>query len=127
MRYPTPALWRIKVLEVHDGDTANRVLVDRGIEESAIWSVRLLDVYAPELSQPGGTACRDYVSGWVSKHGDGTDWPLLLETFRTPRSDAQVETLSRYVGGITAADGACLNADVQAFITASGYSPGIGG
>lgn len=126
MRYPVPALWRIKILEVHDGDTASRVLVDRGIEETAIWSVRLLDVFAPELSQTGGPECRDEARKWVAEHGDGSDWPFLLETFRTPRSDAEVKTLSRYVGRITAADGSCLNDHMTTFVAAHGYGGGIG-
>lgn len=125
MRYPTPALWRISPLETHDGDTV-RVSVDRGIEESAVWSVRLKDVFAPELSQPGGPECRAFVSAWLIANGDGTAWPFLLETFRTPRSDAEVMTLSRYVGRLTSASGTCLNDAVQAFITAQGYAGGTG-
>lgn len=125
MRYPTPALWRAKVLEVHDGDTV-RVLVDRGTEDTSRWWVRLQDTFAPELSQTGGPECRGFAAAWVAQHGDGTDWPFLLETFRTPRSDTEVVTLSRYVGRVTAADRACLNDDVAAFVKANGYPGGIG-
>jgi hypothetical protein len=126
VRYPTPALWRVKVLEVHDGDTVH-LLVDRGDEDDSRWWTRLKDVFAPELAQTGGPECRGFVTAWVAQHGDGTDWPFLLETFRTPRSDVDLLTLSRHVGRITAADGACLNDDVAAFIKANGYPGGIGG
>lgn len=125
MRYPTPALWRVAVIETHDGDTV-RLGVDRGIEESATWNVRLKGVFAPELTQPGGPECRSVVMAWLTNHSDGSAWPFLLETFRTPRSDTEVMTLSRYVGRITAADGSCLNDVVQAFIAAQGYGGGIG-
>lgn len=126
MRYPTPALWRINVVDVHDGDTVT-ARVDRGTDDTSLWHIRLKDVFAPELTDVGGPQCRDYVLGWVHDRGDGSDWPLMLQTFRTPRSDVEVTTFSRYVGVITAADGTSLNADVQGFIHASGYGGGIGG
>ena len=125
MRYPTPALWRVKVLEAHDGDTVT-ALVDRGHDDQSTWAIRLKDVYAPELSQAGGVETRDFVLGWLADNGDGTDWPYRLETFRTPRSDVDVTTLSRYVGVVTSSSGASLNADVQAFVTGHGYGGGVG-
>ena len=127
MRYPTPARWRVQPLEAHDGDTI-AVLVDRGgpSEDRSLWRIRLKDVFAPELSQPGGVECQRFVTDWLARHGDGSQWPLLLETSRTPRSDLDVMTLSRIVGVVTGADGAVLNADVQAFVTANGYGGGIG-
>lgn len=127
MRYPTPAYQRIRVLDVHDGDTTPRSLVDRGgpNQQTEIWSIRFADVSAPELSQPGGPECREYVVDWFARHDDGTEWPFLLQTFQTPRSDKLVTTLSRIVGRYTAADGACLNDDMNAFITARGYGHGV--
>ena len=44
MRYPTPALWRVRPLEVHDGDTIT-VEVDRGTDDRSTWRIRLKDVY----------------------------------------------------------------------------------
>lgn len=125
MRHPAPALWRCKVLEVHDADTI-KVLVDRGMDDQSVRWIRLLSTFAPELSQVGGPESRAFAAEWVAQHGDGTDWPFLLTTYRTPRSDADVTTLSRYVGTITAASGASLNADVQAYVTAQGYPGGAG-
>lgn len=125
MRYPTPALWRMRVTSVHDGDTLT-AFVDRGHDEFAQWDVRLKDVYAPELSQTGGPQCRDFAAQWVAANGDGTDWPLLLETFRTPRSDTDVMTFTRYVGEVRSASGASLNDAMREFITANDYPGGIG-
>lgn len=125
MRYPTPALWRVRVVDVHDGDTVT-VFVDRGHDDASTWHIRLRDVFAPELSQAGGPETRAFVLAWVTDNGDGTDWPFQLETFRTPRSDVDVTTLSRYVGVITSATGQCLNTDVQTFVTQHGYGGGTG-
>ena len=125
MRYPTPARWRARVVEVHDGDTVT-VLLDRGMDDQSTRAIRLRDVHAPELTQPGGPETRRFVIDWVGSHGDGTDWPFLLETFRTPRSDVDVRTLSRYVGVLSSAARESLNVAVQAFVTARGYDGGVG-
>lgn len=123
MRYPTPALWRCRLVRVLDGDTVD-VLVDRGFEDQTTMTIRLQAVHAPERSQPGGLETRDFVLGWFTDHDDGSVWPWLLETFRTPRSDVEVETLGRYVGRISGPGGVVLNDDVQAFVLAAGYPPG---
>lgn len=121
-----PALWRVRPISVWDGDTLNSVLVDRGSDDYSTWSVRLKDVWAPEKHEPGGRECRDFVLGWLSDHADGSEWPFLLETFRTPSSDRDVLTFSRYVGVIRSADGSCLNDAVTAFVSEQGFGGGIG-
>lgn len=133
MRFPLygphgGAPYRIQVLETHDGDTESRCRVDLGgdHESAEIWSIRLRDVWAPELDQRGGPECRAFVERWAVENSDGSDWPLMLETFRTPRSDKPTMTLSRFVGVIWAANGRVLNDDVAAFIAANGYPRGIG-
>lgn len=125
MKYPVPARWRCAIIDVHDGDTI-RVEIDRGMDDESIRWIRLRDVFAPELSQLGGVECRTFVETWIRAHTDNTVWPFMLETFRTPRSDIDVVTLSRFVGMITAADGSNLNTDVQAYIKVQGYGGGIG-
>lgn len=124
MRYPVPALWRCRVVEVHDGDTII-VDVDRGIEETSRWHVRLKDVWAPELRDAGGQECRTFAMAWVVQHGDGSDWPLVLETFRTPRSDDELMTLGRYLGVLRDAGGSSLNLAMQGFVLEHGYGPGV--
>ncbi|GAB3884643.1 hypothetical protein [Terrabacter terrigena] len=129
MRYPTPALWRIRPLFAHDGDTVYAI-VDRGGEnkQQETWRIRLKGVFAPEISPPqeGAVECQRFVQEWLARHGDGSDWPLMLETFRTPKSDVDIYTLGRIIGVITAADAAVLNDEIQAFVTANGYPGGIG-
>lgn len=128
MRYPTPALQRIKPLGNHDGDTV-KVLVDRGGPNEAreIWDIRLKNVFAPEIGQPGSQECKAFVANWLATFIDGSDWPYMLETFRTPKSDALDMTFNRFVGIITSSTGENLNIDVQAFITTNGWGGGIGG
>ena len=124
MRYPVPALWRFHVAGVHDADSIS-AMVDRGVGDRSLWSIRLKDVFAPELHEPGGRECRDFVLGWLADHGDGSEWPFLVETFRTPRSDVEVTTFGRYVGVVTAWDGASLNDDVRQYVAEQGFGPGV--
>lgn len=127
MKYPTPSLWRASPVDPHDGDTVV-FLIDRGgpNRDRSLWSIRLVNTFAPELRQTGGPECQKFVADWLVKHSDGTEWPFLVETFQTPKSDALEGTLGRILGRVTAADGACLNVDSQAFVTANGYPGGIG-
>lgn len=128
MKYPTPALQRIKPINVHDGDNV-KVIVDRGgpNETREIWDIRLKDVFAPEIGQPGSQECKLFVQNWLATHVDGSDWPYILETFRTPKSDQLDMTFKRFVGVIIDKDMFTLNAAIQKFITDNGYGGGIGG
>lgn len=128
MRYPTPALQRIKPLGNHDGDTV-KVIVDRGgpNETREIWDIRLKDVFAPEVGQPGGHECQVFVARWLITHTDGSDWPFILETFRTPKSDALDMTFKRFVGIIRDQYSYSLNFAIQEYITENGWGGGIGG
>lgn len=126
MRYPTPALWRVKPLGNHDGDSVD-VLVDRGgvNETQEKWHIRLKNVWAPESADPGGLETRDFVRTWLASHDDGSEWPFLLETFRTPRSDQVDVTFGRYVGIIEDSLGNPLNLAVSEFVASRGYGGGI--
>lgn len=125
MKYPTPSLWRVSVEDVHDGDTIH-VLIDRGFDDMSKISIRLKDVWAPELADEGGTETRNFVLGWLYDHHDETDWPFLVETFRTPRSDVEVMTFNRYVAKVMAADGSVLNLQINDFVNLNDYDGGIG-
>lgn len=112
-------------MAVYDGDSIE-VDVDRGFDDTSRLSIRLRDVWAPELSQPGGLDCRNFALGWVDDNGDGSLWPFRLETFRTPRSDVEVATFGRFVGVVQAASGATLNAAMTAYVTERGFGGGTG-
>jgi endonuclease YncB( thermonuclease family) len=117
---------RAAVLNVHDGDTLT-ALLDQGFDETVKIAVRLLGVYAPELNQPGGPECQAFVADWVATHSAlAVAWPVVVTTARMKVADHEQMTFTRYVGTVTSLDGSDnLNLDVQAFIDAQGYGPGI--
>lgn len=109
---------------VHDGDTLV-VESDQGDWYRKVRYCRLFDVYAPELSQPGGQACKQFVVDWINYHNTGK-WPFWVDTLQTTRG-LDIQTFGRYVTIIWNADRSeQLNSAVQAFITRNGYPGGVG-
>lgn len=114
---------RAYLVTVHDGDTIT-VVLDQGFGDWKRIKVRLLGVFAPELSQPGGPECRAFVQAWMDEQ-KGPTWPLLVVTSRT--ADHETQTFDRYVCTVSNLTGTrCLNADVVDFIQANGYGGGVG-
>ena len=61
---------RAYVTNVHDGDTIT-VTLDQGFGDlKEGMRLRLYGVFAPELSQEGGNATRDFVLAWLKEHHD---------------------------------------------------------
>lgn len=118
---------RAEYLDNHDGDTVKMVL-DQGFGDTKLIDVRLLGVYAPELSEEGGKECQAFVEEWFETHKlDGTRWEFIVTTVRMKRSDKEQTTLSRYVGVITDLTSTSnLNAEVSQFIQDKGYAGGLG-
>lgn len=114
----------------HDGDTVTyRSDMGRRIYHEA--DVRLLGVFAPELSQPGGPETRAFVAQWHADRVAGKKWPFLVTTTLVRAADPDAseakKTLDRYVATVTCvATNESLNLAVAAFVTAGGYSGGIG-
>lgn len=101
--------WPIaKLEEIHDGDTI-RLRIDNGFGSRAVEWIRLLDVYAPELDQDGGTQARDDVANWFTEHAP--DFVVKVTTFRTsaPLEIRFRQSFTRYIGIVTAPNGAELN------------------
>ena len=117
---------RAKVLSNHDGDTLT-MLLDQGFGQTTEIQVRLLGVFAPELSQIGGKECQAFVSDWVEKNSFGYKWPFIVTTIRGVRSDKETVTLARFVAIVETIDHhSNLNADIQAYVLECGYVGGIG-
>jgi endonuclease YncB( thermonuclease family) len=120
--------YRAAITSVHDGDTVS-ALLDCGfgyIRENM--HIRLLGVYAPELTQTGGPETRQFVVDWLARYAlIPLRFPFVVTTARGPRSDREITTLERYVATVESLDRSHnLNMDVQAFVTAQGYGGGIG-
>lgn len=83
-----------EIVDVHDGDTVT-VHLDLGLDECHLIRLRLLGVFAAELSKPGGTAARDFVTGWLATHPGG----LTVYTAKTAKGH-EASTLGRWVGDV---------------------------
>jgi endonuclease YncB( thermonuclease family) len=118
---------RAFVTSVHDGDTIT-VTLDQGFGDlKEAMHIRLLGVYAPELTQTGGPETRQFVVDWLAANTLPVRFPVVVTTARGPKSDREITTLERYVAVVESLDHSHnLNVDVQAFITAQGYPGGIG-
>jgi len=109
--------WPIAYLEeIHDGDTI-RLRIDNGFGSRAVEWIRLQDVWAPELNQDGGEQAKADVAGWfVEQAPNGI---VKVTTFRTsaPLEIRFRQTFTRYVGIVTALNGAELNS----YLIGKGY------
>lgn len=94
------------VLRVIDGDTV-QVEVDHGMQIRSIQNIRLLGVFAPELSEPGGKEMKAVLQKWCSDHSTGT---LILNTKKDSRS------FNRYLGTIVSRN----DASAEKYENASG-------
>jgi len=118
----------VEFRDIHDGDTVVNVVIDQGFRDTKEMEIRLLGVWAPELSDPGGLETKAFVEGWVTKYATpGTRWNLVCLFARMKVKDAEQKTLDRYLGTITTLDGTrTLNADVIQFVASQGYGGGTG-
>lgn len=106
--------YRALVLRVLDGDTV-RLLVDLGFYARQQVDLRLKDVAAPELNQPGGPEAREFVATWLAST-PRLDWPLVVTTEVTHAVEpTQTRTFARYVGDIWSGD-RHLNADINQYL-----------
>jgi hypothetical protein len=101
--------WPIaRLLEVHDGDTV-KLAIDHGFGEDAKEWVRLKDVWAPEVKDPGGSEATEACRAWFAEHAP--DGHVQVTTFRTsaPLEIRFQQSFTRYIGVITALGGSELN------------------
>jgi hypothetical protein len=96
------------LLEVHDGDTV-RLSIDNGFGSRAVEWIRLEDVWAPELSEPGGAQARAACATWFDVHAP--DRVVSVTTYRsaTPLELRFRQSFTRYIGVVTSRAGASLN------------------
>lgn len=130
------SLWdyRCDFIKNRDGDSVT-LLLDRGFGDykNTQDGVRLSGVYAPELDQVGGAACRDFVRDWFLGHSltsmleeAVTLWPLMVRTSVTARGRER-QTFGRYIGIVWApGDPVSLNDAVNTYVVEQGFSRGTG-
>jgi hypothetical protein len=111
--------YRARCLRVHDGDTLT-LLIDQGLHSRQEEQIRLVDVFAPELSQLGGNETRTFAQNWVNTWSVGLIWPLYVITEKNtnPEPDEK-RTFTRYIGKVYSIQSkSCLNDQVSAFLFA---------
>lgn len=81
-------LWwyRAALVRILDGDSFV-AMVDLGMSVHTTQHLRLLDVWAPERNQPGGTDATNELAAWLGAR-EGK-WPLLIRTEKDKRSFAR--------------------------------------
>jgi hypothetical protein len=106
--------YRASLLEILDGDTL-RLLVDTGFYARHRIDLRLLDVSAPELRDPGGPETRDFVQAWYYQLNLDLEWPMLIHTQTTKLIEpSEKQSFTRYIGDIhNITNGDHLNAQVR--------------
>lgn len=113
----TPRIYPVtEIFEVHDGDTV-RVRIDLGFNMITRQWIRLKDVWAPELSQLGGHAAKDFLIQTLLDHTEGNY--VSLTTFWTQGVAKEIKeemTFVRYVGEIDLPDGINLNAYMRGYL-----------
>lgn len=109
---------------VHDGDSLIAAL-DVGFWAEKLVTIRLYNVFAPELAQPGGPECRNFALNWLLGTNAAAGWPYLIDTVLDANGH-QVETFGRVVCIVRSTSGNSLNDDMNAFIDANNYGHGIG-
>lgn len=101
--------YRASIAHVVDGDTVYAFL-DIGLNEYPFRPLRVRDLYAPELHEPGGLVARDYVRGLLPA---GT--PCVVTTYR------DTQTFGRYVADVRfLLDGVLV--DLAAQVIAAGHA-----
>ena len=110
--------YRARHTSTLDGDTV-RLTLDLGFSVRMQVDVRLLDVHAPELVQPGGLLVARYVADWmIAAHSSHLVWPLLVRTVQTSKEEPEsIRSFTRYVGEVWFAKNShSLNDDVRRYL-----------
>jgi len=110
--------YRAKVLKVNDGDTLT-LLIDQGFSSRQEEAIRLADVSAPELNEPGGYYSLMFTQDWIGRLRYYANWPILVRT--QPNSNPEPterRSFVRYIGTIVsmAEPDLCLNADLRTYL-----------
>lgn len=105
-----------EVLQVHDGDTAT-VRIFLGFDISYIAQLRLLEVFAPEISSKDGPKCRDHLKEII---GD----KVTVKIYKT-KNGTDLKSFNRYISSITNGD-IDVNIEMKNWLEKNKLTGGIG-
>lgn len=91
--------FRARLTRPHDGDTF-RVLADTMFGQRYEPDLRLTDVYAPELSEPGGPETLRFVNDWFAGCDTRYSWPLYVITEKAPVFELPQRISARYLATV---------------------------
>lgn len=110
--------YRAEVLKVHDGDTIT-ARIDLGFDVSVEKDLRLLDVYAPELSEANGEFCRRKLQSLIPEETE-----IEIRTFKNKNRN-DVKSFDRYIAVITYKK-MDINIEMSNWLSKNKLSGGIG-
>lgn len=95
--------FRAYLTREHDGDSF-WIMADSAFGQRYEPELRLLDVHAPELSEPGGVETTDFVNGWLAGAAGVQPvrrFPLYVVTLQTKVYEpTQKMTFTRYLATV---------------------------
>lgn len=113
-----PFVYKATVLEVHDGDTIT-ARIELGFNVSIEKNLRLLDVFAPELSEKDGVRCQKQLQSLIP-----VGLEVEVKTFKT-KSGVDKKSFDRYIAIITYKD-RDINTEMANWLTKNKLTGGIG-
>jgi endonuclease YncB( thermonuclease family) len=87
-----------RLQQVHDGDTI-AFLWDQGRRTYGAEHVRLLDVWCPELDEPGGAEATRATVEWLALHADERGW-YGIQTVKAGTRAEEKRTFTRYLATV---------------------------
>ena len=114
---PVRWAWPIaKVLDIHDGDSI-KLAISLGFDVHVHVWIRLAGVRAPELSESDGLQARNDVLDWLREHAPDNQVAVATQRTSTPLELRFARSFTRYLGIVTAPNGAELNS----YLVAKGW------
>lgn len=108
----------------HDGDTVT-MLLDQGFRQTVEIDIRLANVWAPELKDPGGPEVLAELVHLVDVASFSGKWPFVVQPHLT-RSGKYVMSFGRYVATVKMPDGESLNSKLMRYIVENDFLGGTG-
>ena len=108
-------MWQARCQRVIDGDTIE-LYIDKGFHDFAVQRIRLAGINCPEAHAPtreAGDKATAFTNAWIqaaTTAAAGTDWPLVITTYKTDSFDRYVAFVVATAGGVSLND-ALLESD----------------